>query len=67
MNWTNQLMAWYKIHKRSFPWRQTTDPYSIWLSEVILQQTRVSQGTPYYNSFIERNFLNILMEYCEGG
>ena len=53
MNWTNQLMAWYKIHKRSFPWRQTTDPYSIWLSEVILQQTRVSQGTPYYNSFIE--------------
>ena len=58
MNWTTQLMAWYKINKRSFPWRQTTDPYRVWLSEVIMQQTRVAQGTPYYISFIE-NFPTI--------
>ena len=58
MNWTTQLMAWYKINKRSFPWRQTTDPYRVWLSEVIMQQTRVAQGTPYYTSFIE-NFPTI--------
>lgn len=53
MTWTNQLMAWYKIHKRSFPWRKTRDPYRIWLSEIIMQQTRVAQGTPYYQSFIK--------------
>jgi len=55
MTWTTQLMAWYKVHKRSFPWRKSTDPYSIWLSEIIMQQTRVAQGTPYYESFI-KNF-----------
>jgi len=53
MTWTIQLMAWYKIHKRSFPWRKSRDPYKIWLSEIILQQTRIAQGTPYYQSFIE--------------
>lgn len=53
MTWTIQLMAWYKIHKRSFPWRKSRDPYRIWLSEIIMQQTRVAQGTPYYQSFIE--------------
>ena len=55
MTWTIQLMAWYKIHKRSFPWRKSRDPYKIWLSEIILQQTRIAQGTPYYQSFI-KNF-----------
>ena len=53
MTWTIQLMAWYKIHKRSFPWRKSRDPYKIWLSEIILQQTRIAQGIPYYQSFIE--------------
>ncbi|WP_266203180.1 A/G-specific adenine glycosylase [Pontibacter kalidii] len=45
------LLSWYGRHKRSLPWRETTDPYFIWLSEVILQQTRVAQGLPYYERF----------------
>lgn len=45
------LLDWYQRHKRALPWRETTDPYLIWLSEVILQQTRVSQGLPYYQRF----------------
>lgn len=50
----NQLISWYKHQKRNLPWRQTNDPYKIWLSEIILQQTRVKQGTPYYLAFIEQ-------------
>lgn len=46
-----QLAQWYHIHKRDLPWRNTNDPYLIWLSEVILQQTRVVQGLPYYEKF----------------
>jgi A/G-specific adenine glycosylase len=45
------LLAWYSKNKRSLPWRNTTDPYKIWLSEIILQQTRVAQGQPYYEAF----------------
>lgn len=48
------LKAWYKINMRSLPWRTTSDPYLIWLSEIILQQTRVSQGISYYLKFSER-------------
>ena len=51
---TDLLLRWYSVNKRSLPWRQTRDPYKIWISEVILQQTRVIQGLPYYNRFIER-------------
>ncbi|MEZ0539443.1 A/G-specific adenine glycosylase [Fibrella arboris] len=47
------LEAWYDQHRRDLPWRNTTDPYQIWLSEVILQQTRVAQGLPYYLRFTE--------------
>ncbi|MDX5345754.1 MAG: A/G-specific adenine glycosylase [Hymenobacteraceae bacterium] len=47
------LLNWYHQHKRSLPWRDTQDPYAIWLSEIILQQTRVAQGLPYYLRFIE--------------
>ncbi|GAB3202604.1 A/G-specific adenine glycosylase [Pontibacter aydingkolensis] len=47
------LINWYSRHKRALPWRETTDPYFIWLSEVILQQTRVAQGMPYYLKFTE--------------
>ena len=47
------LERWYARHKRDLPWRYTTDPYRIWLSEVILQQTRVAQGMPYYLRFTE--------------
>lgn len=48
-----QLIGWYQKHKRNLPWRNTKDPYLIWLSEIILQQTRVAQGLPYYEKFIE--------------
>lgn len=48
------LLDWYKHNKRDLPWRNTTDPYFIWLSEVILQQTRVNQGYDYYMRFVER-------------
>lgn len=48
------LKTWYQQHKRDLPWRHTTDPYLIWLSEIILQQTRVAQGLPYYQKFTER-------------
>jgi A/G-specific adenine glycosylase len=49
----NTLLAWYDEHRRDLPWRQTTDPYPVWLSEVILQQTRVAQGMAYYYKFLE--------------
>ncbi len=47
------LRNWYDENRRELPWRQTDDPYRIWLSEIILQQTRVSQGLPYYLRFVE--------------
>lgn len=46
------LMRWYSVNKRQLPWRQTTNPYCIWLSEIILQQTQVKQGLPYYHAFL---------------
>ena len=54
----NQLLKWYLINKRDLPWRKNKDPYSVWISEIILQQTRVSQGIQYYINFMER-FPNI--------
>ena len=51
MLFSNKLIAWYLEHKRDMPWRNTKDPYKIWLSEIILQQTRVAQGLPYYLAF----------------
>ncbi|MGL4779679.1 MAG: A/G-specific adenine glycosylase [Bacteroidales bacterium] len=50
---TDLIIDWYLANKRDLPWRNTTNPYFIWLSEVILQQTRVSQGMDYYLRFIE--------------
>jgi len=52
-NFAVKIAEWYQEHKRQLPWRETTDPYRIWLSEIILQQTRVAQGLPYYIRFIE--------------
>ncbi len=49
-----RLLDWYHQHRRDLPWRHTRDPYRIWLSEVLLQQTRVDQGTAYYLRFLER-------------
>lgn len=48
------LIGWYNENKRSLPWRDTVDPYIIWISEIILQQTRVDQGYAYFNRFIEK-------------
>jgi A/G-specific adenine glycosylase len=53
MNFSNKLVSWYQNNKRDLPWRNTVDPYHIWLSEIILQQTRVLQGTPYYLAFLK--------------
>lgn len=52
-SFSNSLQMWYLANKRDLPWRNYTDPYKIWLSEIILQQTRVKQGLPYYLKFIE--------------
>lgn len=54
MNLNKSLTNWYSINKRDLPWRETQDPYQIWLSEVILQQTQVNQGLPYYERFISQ-------------
>lgn len=51
---SRKIVEWYQQNKRELPWRSTKDPYYIWLSEVILQQTRVIQGLPYYQRFIEK-------------
>ncbi len=51
MKFSKKLITWYLQNKREMPWRETKNPYHIWLSEIILQQTRVAQGLPYYMSF----------------
>lgn len=53
-DFSQKLIAWYHRHYRDLPWRRTRDPYKIWLSEIILQQTRVIQGMPYYFNFVEK-------------
>jgi A/G-specific adenine glycosylase len=53
-NFSEKLQIWYKTHARNLPWRQTDNAYKIWLSEIILQQTRVAQGMPYYMRFVEQ-------------
>lgn len=53
MKFSNSLIDWYLQNKRDLPWRNTTNPYFIWLSEIMLQQTRVAQGLPYFLAFTE--------------
>ncbi len=53
MDFTEKLLHWYGKNKRDLPWRNTKNPYYIWLSEVILQQTRIEQGLPYYQAFTQ--------------
>lgn len=53
MSFQHEIVSWYAQNKRNLPWRNTRDPYVIWLSEIILQQTRVEQGLPYFNAFFE--------------
>ena len=54
MNFTSQIDNWYTKNKRDLPWRKNKDPYSVWLSEIILQQTQIQQGLPYYTKFIQK-------------
>ena len=54
MTFTDTILDWYASYGRDLPWRRTRDPYAIWLSEVILQQTRIAQGTAYWERFMER-------------
>ncbi len=54
MNISENLIEWYSYNKRDLPWRDTKNPYNVWVSEIILQQTRVNQGLDYYYKFIER-------------
>jgi len=53
MTFSNSLIQWYLQNKRDLPWRNTQNPYHIWLSEIMLQQTRVAQGLPYFLSFTD--------------
>ena len=54
MDFSNRLIRWYNQNKRDLPWRKTNNPYFIWVSEIILQQTRVDQGLSYYKRFIKK-------------
>ncbi len=54
MQFSNTLTTWYLQNKRDLPWRNTIEPYQIWLSEIMLQQTRVAQGLPYFLNFIDK-------------
>ena len=52
LSFEDSLLLWYKAHKRDFPWRKSKDPYLIWISEIMLQQTRAETVKPYYQNFI---------------
>ena len=54
MDFTGTILHWYAENGRDLPWRRTRDPYAVWLSEIILQQTRVAQGRAYWERFLER-------------
>lgn len=54
MNFSSRLLQWYHDNKRDLPWRNSSNPYNIWLSEIILQQTRIAQGIEYYYRFMEK-------------
>lgn len=65
-DFSKHLIPWYLKNKRDLPWRNTVDPYKIWLSEIMLQQTRVAQGLPYYLKFIDEfPLVNNLAEASE--
>ena len=54
MGFSDTILAWYATFGRDLPWRRTRDPYAVWLSEIILQQTRIAQGTAYWERFMAR-------------
>ena len=51
---TITILRWFSENRRNLPWRETNDPYAIWLSEIILQQTRIQQGTAYWERFMQK-------------
>ena len=53
MSFSSVLIKWFNTNKRELPWRKSKDPYRVWLSEIILQQTKIKQGLPYYNKLIK--------------
>ena len=53
-SFSNKLLDWYSQNKRDLPWRKTKNPYKIWVSEIILQQTRIEFGIKYYNRILEK-------------
>src|SRR4051812_28971622 len=53
-SWVSPLLRWFDRERRDLPWRRTSDPYAIWLSEVMLQQTQVTTVIPYYERFLAR-------------
>ncbi|MBT8236819.1 MAG: A/G-specific adenine glycosylase [Bacteroidia bacterium] len=54
MSFSQKILNWYDRNKRHLPWRNTKDPYPVWLSEIIMQQTRIAQGLPYFSAFISK-------------
>tara|TARA_E500000178_G_C17003893_1_gene747133 strand:- start:1192 stop:2205 length:1014 start_codon:yes stop_codon:yes gene_type:complete len=54
LKFSEKLIEWYRVNKRNLPWRLTKQPYKIWVSEIILQQTRIEQGEKYYYAFLEK-------------
>lgn len=54
MDFKKVLTSWYSVNKRDLPWRNTKNPYNIWLSEIIMQQTQIKQGLPYYEAFVTK-------------
>src|SRR6478672_8714894 len=54
VNFRKRLLAWFDVHKRDLPWRRTNDPYKIWVSEIMLQQTRVAAVLEHYAHFMQR-------------
>ena len=54
MSFSTTILQWFQANGRTLPWRETRDPYAIWLSEIILQQTRIEQGRPYWQRFMQR-------------
>ena len=66
LHFSQLFISWYEDNKRSLPWRETNDSYKIWVSEVILQQTRVAQGLNYYLQFIDKfPTVNVLAQSSE--
>lgn len=68
MKVNESLLEWYDREGRSLPWREKITPYKIWLSEIIMQQTRIAQGLPYYNKFVKelptiRDFANAEQDF----